>query len=201
MKNNYVASSILLLVCAFYVWACTNPNDTTNKTETAKSIVAEVAKDTVLHGKYLVEIMGCGDCHSPKMMTAQGPVPDPKRLISGHPAADKLPPFPNPKTTYSGAWALFTPDLTVGVGPWGVNYAANLTPHDTGMGNWTYEQFKKALTQGKSKGLDGGRMLMPPMPWQNYVHMKEDDIQAVFAYLKSIPPVDNIVPQPTPPAM
>lgn len=161
---------------------------------------AETAESRVERGKYLVEIMGCGDCHTPKMMTPQGPAPDPARTLSGHPAAEQLPPFPDPKTAFSGQWALFSPGLTAGVGPWGVNYAANLTPDDTGLGNWTYEQFKRALTQGKSKGMENGRPLLPPMPWQNYVHMKEEDILAVFAYLQSLPPVKNVVPAPVPPA-
>lgn len=150
-------------------------------------------------GKYLVEIMGCGDCHTPKIMTDKGPAPDPARLLSGHPAAEQLPPFPDPKKAFSGEWALFSPGLTAGVGPWGVNYAANLTPDETGLGNWNFEQFKRALTQGKSKGIEGGRSLLPPMPWQNYVHLKDEDLKAIFAYLQSLPPVKNQVPSPVPP--
>ena len=84
-------------------------------------------------------------------------------------------------------------------GPWGTSFAANLTPDETGIGNWSFGQFKKALTEGKAKGLDGGRMLLPPMPWPNYVSMQEADLRAIFAYLKSIPPVKNIVPAPVPP--
>jgi hypothetical protein len=58
----------------------------------------------------------------------------------------------------------------------------------------------KALTEGKSKGLDGGRMLLPPMPWVNYINMADADMRAIFAYLKSIPAVKNAVPNPIPPA-
>jgi hypothetical protein len=39
-------------------------------------------------------------------------------------------------------------------------------------------------------------MLMPPMPWQNYVNMNDDDLVAIFAYLRSIPAVKNVVPRP-----
>ncbi|MBI6116423.1 diheme cytochrome c-553, partial [Salegentibacter sp. F63223] len=39
-------------------------------------------------------------------------------------------------------------DLTAFVGSWGVSYAANLTPHDTGMGTWTFQQFKRAMVEG-----------------------------------------------------
>lgn len=175
-------------------------NPSTEHPTNAAQPPAETPEARVAHGKYLVEIMGCGDCHSPKIMTPQGPAPDPARLLSGHPAAEKIAPFPDPKTAFNGQWALFSPGLTIGVGPWGVNYAANLTPDDTGLGNWTFDQFKRALTQGKSKGMENGRTLLPPMPWQNYVHMKDEDLQAVFAYLKSLPPVQNVVPAPTPPA-
>ncbi|MFM9947885.1 MAG: diheme cytochrome c-553, partial [Saprospiraceae bacterium] len=66
-------------------------------------------------------------------------------------------------------------------------------------GSWSYEQFKIALTKGKYKGLDNGRPLLPPMPWFNYTAMKEEEIQAIFQYLKSTPPVRNLVPAPIPP--
>jgi len=56
-----------------------------------------------------------------------------------------------------------------------------------------------ALTQGKSKGIVTSRPLLPPMPWQNYVDMKKDDLVAMFAYLKSCKPIDNLVPQPISP--
>ena len=91
--------------------------------------------------------------------------------------------------------------LTAAVGPWGTSYAANQTPAETGLANWSYEQFKKALTEGKSKGMDNGRMLLPPMPWPNYVGMSEADLTALFAYLKAIPAVKNVVPAPVPPAV
>jgi hypothetical protein len=200
MKNFSFPKAVLLLIIISNFYACSAKEEGMQKTETTKSVDAATSVLTsVERGVYLVGILGCNDCHSPKIMTAQGPVSDPKRLLSGHPAGDKLAPFPNPKTVYSGDWVLFTPDLTVGVGPWGINYAANLTPDETGLGNWTYDQFKRVLTQGKSKGLETGRILLPPMPWQNYVNMKDEDVQAVYNYLKSIPAVSNLVPAPTPP--
>jgi hypothetical protein len=60
-------------------------------------------------------------------------------------------------------------------------------------------KFIIALTEGKSKGIRTARPLLPPMPWQNYVNMKKEDIVAMFAYLKSTKPVQNIVPQPISP--
>lgn len=92
-----------------------------------------------------------------------------------------------------------TMDLTEWVGPWGVSFTANLTPDATGIGNWTEEQFMLALRQGKFKGLPGARQLLPPMPWEMYRHMSDDEIKAIFAYLKSIKPISNNVPAPVPP--
>lgn len=129
-----------------------------------------------------------------------GPAPDPKRLMSGHPAEETLPAVTDKKMIAPGQWALFSPSLTAAVGPWGTSFAANLTPDDTGIGNWTYAQFEKALREGKSKGMDGTRPLLPPMPWPNLVKMNDEDMKAIFAYLKSLPPVKNAVPNQLPPA-
>ena len=145
-------------------------------------------------GKYLVEIMGCADCHAPKKMTAQGPIPDPDLGLSGHPAK-----IPMGKVLKTQDWVLFHPMNTVAVGPWGATFSANLTPDATGIGSWSEQQFIIAMTEGKSKGLRTARPLLPPMPWQNYVHMKKEDLVAVFAYLQSCKPVENIVPQPISP--
>jgi hypothetical protein len=90
--------------------------------------------------------------------------------------------------------------LTEWSGPWGVSYTANLTPDDTGIGSWSEEQFFKAIRHGKFKGLDGSRTLLPPMPWEMYRHMTDGELSAIFAYLKSIKPVNNLVPPPLPPA-
>lgn len=150
-------------------------------------------------GEYLVGILGCQDCHSPKRMGAQGPEVIPELHLSGYPA-DRPVGKMVPEALQNG-WLLFGMDATSAVGPWGVSFAANITSDESGIGSWTFEQFKKALTQGKYKGLDGGRMLLPPMPWPNYVAMKQEDMEAVFQYLKSTKPVRNVVPAPIPPAV
>jgi len=150
--------------------------------------------ELIKRGSYLVTVAGCNDCHSPKVMTPRGPEPDPSRLLSGHPQDEKLPPIGDNK-----GWVLFSPGLTAFVGPWGVSYAANLTPDDTGIGAWSFENFKTAIRKGKLKGLEGSRDLLPPMPWQMYKNMTDDDLNAVFHYLKSLPPVNNLVSAPKPP--
>jgi hypothetical protein len=118
-------------------------------------------------------------------------------MLSGYPADRPLVKFTDPMIKQG--FAMFYPDLTAAAGPWGISFAANLTPDDTGMASWTEEQFKIALTQGKSKGMANGRPLLPPMPWVNYTTMEDADIKAIFAYLKSIKPVKNVVPAPIPP--
>ena len=154
--------------------------------------------DSVAKGKYLVTIMGCNDCHSPKIMTDKGPALDEKRLLSGY---DKSRPFDgyDSKTASSGMFAVMNAENTAYAGPWGVSYAANLTSDASGIGNWSLDQFKKALKEGKYKGMEGGRMLLPPMPWQNLINISDEDIACMFAYLQSTTPVENVVPAPIPP--
>ena len=86
-------------------------------------------------------------------------------------------------------------DLTEWVGPWGISFAANLTPDPTGLGNWTAEQFMIALREGKAKGIRDSRSL----PWEMFTHMTDGELNAIFAYLQSIKPINNLVPQPMPP--
>jgi mono/diheme cytochrome c family protein len=152
--------------------------------------------ELIARGKYLVTVAGCNDCHTPKVMTEHGPEPDPTRTLSGHDRTEALPPI---EKNASKNWMLFNMNLTAFVGPWGLSYAANLTPDDTGIGAWTFENFLTAIRKGKYKGLEGSRDLLPPMPWQMYRNMTDEDLKAVFSYLKSLPPVNNIVPSPKAP--
>lgn len=147
-------------------------------------------------GKYLVSVTGCNDCHTSKIMTDKGPALDSNLLLAGHPAALSLP-AADPMTSRN--WALFHFNGTAVKGPWGTSFAANLTPDSTGIGMWTEAQFIRAFQHGDAKGLAGNRKLLPPMPWQAYQAMKPEDVRAIFAYLKSIPPVKNVVPEPIAP--
>jgi hypothetical protein len=171
----------------------------TPKADAQAAAAEKVAVDPVKRGAYLVQMMGCNDCHSPKIITPQGPAPDPNLLLSGHPASAALPKINDKNAVKTGEWILFNAHNTAAAGPWGISFAANLTPDETGIGAWTFEQFKKALTEGKSKGLDGTRPLLPPMPWPNYIGAAEEDLQAIFAYLKSLPPIKNLPPAPVTP--
>lgn len=153
--------------------------------------------DSIKRGQYLVKTIGCHDCHSPKRMGERGPEEIPELALSGFQQTDSLPPIN--KTTMDSGWMLMKGDLTAFVGPWGVSYAANITSDDTGIGNWTVEQFKRAMKEGKLKGEKNGRTLLPPMPWENFAKMTDEDLESMFKYLQSTTPVENAVPAPIPP--
>ena len=148
----------------------------------------------IARGKYLVTIGGCNDCHTPWKMGEHGPEPDTSRLLSGHPEEMVMPPGPKADMPWGASVAA---TMTAWTGPWGVSYTANLTPDPSGLGAWNEEIFINTMRTGKHWGQ--GRPILPPMPWFNYGKMTDDDLKAVFAYLQSIPPVHNNVPQPVPP--
>jgi mono/diheme cytochrome c family protein len=153
----------------------------------------------VAWGEHLVTIGGCHDCHTPKLMTPQGPADDSSRMLSGHPA-DMPPPDVDRKQMESKGLVV-TATFTAWVGPWGITYSANLTPHETGTGNWTEDQFIYAIKNNVSKGLPGARPLLPPMAMMLVKLMTEDELKAIFAYLRTIKPIENASVQPTPPAL
>ena len=71
------------------------------------------------------------------------------------------------------------------VGPWGKSVARNITSSKTkGIGGWTDAEIKRAITQGVSK--DGSK-LKPPMGFQHYALMTDADLDAVVAYLHTVP--------------
>ncbi len=154
--------------------------------------VALTNDSLVKRGAYLVTVAGCDDCHSPKKFGPMGPEIDMERRLSGFPATRVVPQYDS--NVVKKGLVMFNEDLTSAAGPWGVSFAANLTSDDTGLGNWSEAHFFKAIREGKFKGLDGSRSLLPPMPWQNLKQLTDEDIRAVFAFLKSTKPVKNIVP-------
>jgi mono/diheme cytochrome c family protein len=71
-------------------------------------------------------------------------------------------------------------------GPWGVSKSRNITSHKTaGVGDWTDAEIKTAITQGKRKD---GTPLKGPMGYQYYAKMTDADLDAVIAYLRTVPP-------------
>ena len=155
-------------------------------------------QELIKRGEDLVSYGGCNDCHTPKLFTAQGPEPDPSRLLSGHPSDVKLPDIPQGIIGPDKWGALTNNDMTAWLGPWGISFAANLTPDKrTGLGGWTEELFIKTMRTGKHFGI--GREILPPMPWPTLAALADEDLKAIFAFLQSIKPIENSVPQPIPP--
>jgi len=114
----------------------------------------------------------------------------------GHPSAEAFSLADKKELIAAQQVAVFSAGMTAAAGPWGVSFAANLTSDDTGIGVWSEAQFIKAMREGKSKGLDNTRPLLPPMPWPSYKNLNDDDLKAVFAFLKTVKPIENVVPLP-----
>ena len=190
MRNLYLIAIYIAMVSTvlFLTSGCT-----TQSKESEKLSMEEM----ISRGKYLTEFGGCNDCHTPKVYTEMGPVPDTTRLLAGHFATDPLPEI-DMKMIEPGKWYLTDKNLTAWVGPWGISYSANLTPDNaTGLGAISEEMFIKTLREGKLKGV--GRTLLPPMPWPGIGSLTDDDLKCLYAYLHSIPAINNQVPLPTPP--
>ena len=143
-------------------------------------------------GEHLVVLGGCNDCHTPKKMGPQGPEDDMSLMLSGHPAQMPPPNFDPKEAAKKGL--IVTQTFTSWTGPWGTTYAANITSDSTGIGNWKEAQFIKALKEKKWMGLDNTRPLMPPMSMMSATVMNDDELKAIFAYLKTTPPIKNVQP-------
>ena len=100
------------------------------------TVAAQAGTTTAVErGRYLVDAVGCHDCHTPKKMGPNGPEADTTKLLAGYLPSE---PLPAPPPVQQGPWiATGTWDLTAWSGPWGVSYAINLTPdNETGLGHW-----------------------------------------------------------------
>lgn len=191
--------TISALLCVLLINACNNESPETKETTAA----APSAEDNIKEGERLVATLDCEICHSPKRMGPKGPEVIPELRFGGHQAGTELPPY-DEKTVKAG-WALFSPDFTTIIGPWGQSYAGNISSDSTGIGMWSEAQFKKVIREGKFKGMDDTRPILPPMPWEAYRNLTDEEISKVFAFLKSTKPVKNVVPTakinpPPPPA-
>jgi len=200
MKNNLILIYFLSIFGIFMFSQCTQKHD---ENQTGQSISQKSDfggyESQVKWGEHLVTIAGCNDCHTPKKMTAHGPDLDSALLLSGHQSQMPVPDVSREEMESKGL--VVTNDLTSWVGPWGISFSANLTSDPTGIGNWEESNFIRALKEGKYKGQETGRTLLPPMPWTMYKYMSDDEMKAIFAYLKSTKPISNVVPQAEPPAV
>ena len=120
-------------------------------------------------GEYLVNhVAACIECHTPRR--SDGSL-DTARLLGGNPAFADLVPA----------------DDAVGLIP-----APNLTPHATGLRDWTDEQIKNAFLNGVD---DEDEPLFPIMPYYVLHNMTDEDANAIVAYLRSVPAVNNAIPE------
>lgn len=128
--------------------------------------------DTLAYGKYLVTIAGCGDCHTP--------------MVKGKPVEN---------LTLAGGMVFNL--------PFGTLRSANITPdNETGIGKWTKENFISRFKHFDSDSTgnvpvskDGFNTLMP---WTFFAGMKDEDLSAIYTYLRTIKPVRHQVAVFTP---
>src|SRR5665213_2781933 len=194
MKNQLLNTAITAALAASLFAGCMSKSENqtgTDSTATTNTGSTQVAAPSIARGNYLVSAMGCNDCHTPWKMGAQGPEPDMSMMLSGHPASMKIdrPPMLMPPWAWAGDMS-----MTAFSGPWGVSYAANLTPDSTGIGAWTQDEFLNSLRDGKVKGT--GRAILPPMPWEDFKNLTDADLASIYMYLMSIPKISNSVPDP-----
>lgn len=132
-------------------------------------IVAPPASDRVAYGRYLVVAkLDCFNCHSKDFATNDDLVPENSRgyLGGGNPMRDRT---------------------------GGVVYTANLTPDvETGIGAWTFEQFRRTLATGIRPD---GRALRSPMTARTDID--DEEAAAIWTYLRTVPALRN--PRPSPP--
>lgn len=203
--KKYIVYSCLLLSVLWGLYACSDiDNDNVDKTGTGEAVTQDTLQtkfgefdSQIAYGEHLVLSIGCHDCHTPKKMTEKGPEPDMSLALSGHPA--KMPPPDVDRAELERKGLAASDQFTAWVGPWGISYAANLTSDETGIGNWKEENFIISIREGKHKGNPSARSVLPPMPWPMYKHLTDQEIKAIFAYLKSTKPISNVVPAPAPP--
>jgi hypothetical protein len=148
-------------------------------------------------GRQLVNFGACHDCHTPWKVDPEigAKVPDMSRMLSGHPEG-----APEPGGSLGPEdIAVIGPTFTSFRMPFGMVYAANLTPDmDTGTGTWTEEMFLDIFRKARHLGGDG-RPVLPPMPWPMVATLPDEDIVAIFAYLRTVPPIHNSPPVAQPP--
>ena len=193
MKRNRTTTTLTVLAMAAFSGAMVRA--IASDGQTAGGAAPQQAKTRVERGAYLVSMMGCNDCHTPWKMGAQGPEPDLTRALTGHPQDMVLPPPP----AASGPWIWHgAATNTAFAGPWGVSFTANLTPDpETGLGKWTEDMFIATMRTARHQGK--GRPILPPMPVKMIGKANDEDLKSIFAYLQSLAPVKNRVPNPIDP--
>lgn len=136
--------------------------------------IAPEYRDAVARGKYLVELLGCGSCHTDGALVG---VPKAERALAGSSIG----------IAYTNPMKNSRP---------GIVFPPNITPDNkTGIGRWSDQQVAEAIRAGE--GRHAGRRILV-MPWQGYASISEIDVSAIVAYLRNIDPVDHRVPDDVP---
>ena len=126
--------------------------------------------DQVKRGEYLIELLGCGACHTDGALIGE---PESLRSLAG--------------SRTGIAWSNPLGDARPGV-----VFPSNITPDvDTGIGGWSDGQIANAIRFGAGRHGAGGIRVMP---WPGYAQITNDDVTAMVAYLRSIEPVRHRVP-------
>ncbi len=189
MKNTLIAASAVVLVSAVGFVGLSSSRTPSREAVHAQDLTPSPKR--VQRCAYLVKIMGCNDCHTPWKLGPNGPEPDMTRMLSGHP--EEIGPLPPAESDGPFVWA-GSGTNTAFSGPWGVSYAFNLTPEqNTGLGIWTEEMFVKTIRTGRHMGVS--RPINPPMPWPMYRNATDEDLKSIYAYLRTIKPIVNRVPE------
>jgi hypothetical protein len=148
-------------------------------------------------GERLVANGRCHACHTPAKVEGDRLVPDASRLLSGYP--DR---FEGQESSrlHAGWLGIAIASRSAFIGPWGTSFAANLTPdRETGLGGWTEENFVHVMRTGRH--LWSGELFLPPMRKEAFDRYSDSELKAIWAYLRSVPPVRNEVPTARPPAV
>lgn len=187
MKRTIAPVVIVILTAVFTMTAAATLSKKGQQQKLAAAHAAQVER-----GRQLVAFGGCNHCHTPWKMGERGPEPDMSRMLSGHPANLKL--ADPPKMNGGWMWAAAGTN-TAFAGPWGISYGRNLTPERvSGLGIWTEDMFIKTMRTGRHMGVS--RPVLPPMPVENLNSLPDEDLKAIFAYLRTIKPIRNEVPDP-----
>lgn len=132
-------------------------------------------KETVARGRYMVELLGCGSCHTDGALFGEA---DMQAWLAGSSIG----------IAYSNPMKSADP---------GVVFPPNLTPDvETGIGGWSRDRVAAAIRAGAGRH---GRGAILVMPWQAYAKLTDDDVYAMVDYLKSIDPIRRVTPENVPP--
>ncbi|MDH3768501.1 MAG: cytochrome c [Gammaproteobacteria bacterium] len=171
---------IATIIIALALGACANTYNPTEDYESVQPTTmmsapaarrASESTDPAMRGRYLVELLGCGTCHT-------------DGALVGEPRMDRWLAGSNIGIAYSNPLEVDNP---------GVVFPRNLTPdNDTGLGRWTDDEIADMIRTGV--GRHGG-VAVPVMPWPAFARLGDQDVAAIVAYLRSVPPVSHRVPE------